>query len=236
MVTRLFLIFFSFISLGAVSQIDTLRLDSNVLTIQDTGRVIVLTTVIHHLSGGINGDFKGKAIYSFHHGKKNGKSTIYWHNGEKYLEENYTEGQRNGESRLFGLNGDLENYHFYKNGVVTTSIVYYSNGIKHLESIKDSNNVSYYYVRLETGQIKSSTLIYNDSTVSINYYDNGKIKDKDVLSTKTRIHNAKLWDRKGVLLKEKYFIIDGVYNDPLHPKETIYEPELIKKNEEYRNW
>jgi len=236
MTKRLFIIILSLTSLKAVSQSDTLRLDDfHGQTIADTGKVVILTTYTHNLSGAINGSFKGKAIYNFHFGQKNGLSIVYWHNGEKYIEDNYKNGKRDGASKLFGLSGSLENYNFFKNDSLTIAIWYYSNGTKRIESIKDSNDTSYYYERFENGQLKYSKFTYNDSIVAVNYYDSGKIKDKDVLIIKTRVHHAKLWSRQGVLLKEKYFAIDGIYEGPL-PKEIIYEPEIIKKNDEYKSW
>lgn len=231
MKTRLFIIFFSCFSLSVSSQIDTLRLGDEIkIPALDTGKIVVLKNHTYKLSGAINGNFKGKAVFHFHLGTRNGLSTWYWHNGEKKIEENYKDGQREGESKFYGLDGKLENYFVYKNGICKSSINYYPDGVKASESARDSN-VYYQIVRQKNGLIKYTEYGYNDSIVIVNYYENGKIKDKDLQIIKTQKHYSKLWDKKGKLIKEKEW-----QNERFNLKVIIHEPKIVKRNDEYRNW
>lgn len=221
MTVRLLVIVFILTANVISAQTDTFRLDNfHGERISDTGKVIILTP---------QGDYT--TVYTFHHGKKEGKATSYFKNGKIYWTMSYKNGKRNGEAFFYHSDGQLYNYQVYKNDTSTISIQYYPSGAKKHEGRIDSNGIGHLYKWSENGRLEHSKINYPDSIVCINYYDNGKIKDKNVEVKKTQMHYAKLWDKKGRLLIEQEYMVER-----FNAKKKVHRPRIVRRNIEYKEW
>ena len=196
-------------SYSAVSQTDTLRLENfHDLTIKDTGNIVVETTYSYGLN--TSESCTCRAIHHFHLGKRNGVSKRYCPNGKVKLEENFKDSKREGAYNLYDCEGRPINYMLFKNEKEIVDISYYPSGIKQVETERDTNGtIIYAIMRDETGKIKYSQYNNADSTITINYFDNEKIKDEKILIKKTNEHLDKLWDKEGRVLEDRKYIQIG---------------------------
>lgn len=156
------------------------------------------------------------------------------------------------ESLMFISNDSTVNIEYFDNGKIKEKRILIRNENKHYDKewdeegriLKDrtyvqigetdSRNDDHYYVRDEKGQIKEYVYVTPDSTVIATYYVNGKMEFKRLRIIKRKVYNEKLWDKKGRLLKERHFTYDGILISNM--EETIYRPDIIKRNPEYKDW
>ncbi len=120
---------------------------------------------------------------------KEGLNQEYYPNGKRQSEFFIKYGKVEGVSRHWYPNGQIEFYSKYKDGVnIDTSITYLENGqIRFFEIFKDGKSIHdiHYY---DNGQIKSETHNpINSSGINYrkDYYENGKLKLKIVVSNST---------------------------------------------------
>jgi len=118
-----------------------------------------------------------------------GLNQEHYPNGKMQREFFIKDGRTEGLSRSWYSNGQLEFYSKYKDGQqIDTSITYLENGqIKFFEIFKDGKsiqNISYY----DNGKIQTETynpIKSNDNNYRKDYYENGKLKLKIVVSNST---------------------------------------------------
>ncbi len=120
---------------------------------------------------------------------KEGLNKEFYPSGKQQSEFFIKDGKIEGVSKYWHSNGQLQYYSKYKDGQqIDTAITYLENGqIKFFEIFKDGKsiqNISYY----DNGQVQSETynpINSNGNNYRKDYYENGKLKLKIVVSNST---------------------------------------------------
>ena len=116
---------------------------------------------------------------NFKDGLANGKTILYYRNGQIQMESNFKDGEQDGKEIRYYKNGQIQYDENYKDGRVDgNGIGYYENGKLRFEAnYKDGKRIDYY----ENGQIQYETDFKNGEVDGkrMSYYDNGQIQSEE---------------------------------------------------------
>jgi antitoxin component YwqK of YwqJK toxin-antitoxin module len=142
-------------------------------------------TYIYYRNGNLN------IVLNLKNGKLEGKSNIYFENGALHGLTNYLNDKFHGTQKIYFENGNINSILNYYNDELKGEIHHYNNGnIKTVIKYKyeDKNKKGIVEKKFyENGNIKSEVIFENEEPVSINYYndDSNFVRNEHV--------NSNLW-------------------------------------------
>lgn len=145
-------------------------------------------------------------------------------------------GKKHGKQTLFYNNGEIQRITNFKNGLLNGKVEYYSQGKKtliRLEHFKafpkeDKSKLHGLYKSFDSRGNLSELTNYKNGTKSGKYelyHNNGKLREKGTYEDNLNIGNKRTYTTNGILVRDENFIIidNPKYSEPTQQTEAINE-------------